>query len=171
MGCFFPYGRDGAKMVQGMAMIMSAVSSQETNYSPSDVDQVCCAFWVLRFFFALFSTRPHDSRKDIAIIELQESKFEGYCCHEAWPKITQNRKRKTQNKLDRHHLLHGLLHPLPAGTLPDERTDIQTWNSARKSDGKISRSSIQINIIRQMSRSPVKTLLQKTFPMGCQWLS
>ncbi len=33
------------------------------------------------------------------ILKLQESKFEGYCCHEAWP---QNEKCKMENKLDRH---------------------------------------------------------------------
>ncbi len=78
--------------------------------------------FVLRF--ALFSARPRDSRKDqfwtpvtikqhyvhyVAILLLQESKFEGYCCHGAWPKITQNEKRKTQNKLDRHE---GVSHQL-----------------------------------------------------------
>ncbi len=75
--------------------------------------------FILRFAFCVlhyFRARPHDSRKDqfwtpvtikqqhnaqnvhyIAVLPLQDSKIGPSCCHEAWPKITQNRKRRTQN--------------------------------------------------------------------------
>ncbi len=49
--------------------------------------------------FALFSARPHDSRKDqfwtpVTIKQKYNVQFEGYCCHETWLKIMNNSKRK-----------------------------------------------------------------------------
>ena len=56
-------------------------------------------FCILHYAFCvIFSAMPHDSIKGAVIqkeSQLQVSKFEGYCCHEAWPKIKHNAKRKT----------------------------------------------------------------------------
>ena len=140
------------------------------------VDQVCFAFCVLRFAFcvlrsALFSARPHDSRKDqfwtpvtikqqyillfysyrspnfkvTAVLVKTSKKAQGAqsatpiiyatgTCHGAWPKITQNEKRKMQNKLDRHNYAIPVPPMRPMSTMSHS---IEGTNAAEKNTPEI----------------------------------
>ncbi len=67
------------------------------------VDQVCFAFFVLRFFF--WPGLVTAGNTECELRQLEKNTFRIYCCHDAWAKKKQNAQRKTKNKLDWHSFI------------------------------------------------------------------